>query len=327
MSKIIQTDLDALTKEGFQRISLGVKPSGSIHLGTSLTFLNGILALQVTPNSTLDTTIMDLDFDFQRGLDFPSLYKKQDDDSCHTYLKDHVAEEASVTLREMARHFNVNPSRIKIAQFSGITQKLNFQKHLGYLFGTEEGKQLLRKTVVAGKNKTDGLVSPICESCYHSSTHAPYHHKTQENKITLVTKCYNPDCFVEKYEVGLTEPGKVNLFYLIDPIRDLTLSRENKQVDIHIFGGDYGAPYGGEDLPKSHRVFGLMQGLSNSPPTVYVGPMLTNYGVKIGKSQRNGFAIADTKKKFPNWIDRLHSLLTENKNEKVIDLANGNYFS
>jgi len=68
MGKIIQTDLAELTSRQYQRISLGLKPSGELHLGTAATFMNGMLALEASPDSTLDVTVMDLDVDQQRVL-------------------------------------------------------------------------------------------------------------------------------------------------------------------------------------------------------------------------------------------------------------------
>ena len=142
----------------------------------------------------------------------------------------------------------------------------------------------------------------------------------------LETKCYNPDCNIGKFEVGLSQPKSSNIFYLVDPIRDLIPNSSGVPVELHIFGGDYNGPYGIDKRTKVQRVQELMTGLSDISPDFYVGPILTNFGSKISKSSKNGFSVGSVRESFPNWVDRLHTLLSENKNQKVIDLANGNYF-
>src|SRR3989344_6230568 len=102
MSEVINTDLDRLAKSEFSRISLGLKPSGLIHLGTALTFLNGVIALTGNRNATLDAAVMDLDFDFQRGADFISFQVNPDAQSCHSLMKEHTEMEARETLAEIA---------------------------------------------------------------------------------------------------------------------------------------------------------------------------------------------------------------------------------
>ena len=319
MDQVLQADLGKLTASEFRRISIGLKPSGLIHLGTAMTFLHGMIGLQKNRDATLDVAVMDLDFDFQRGPDFVSFQAAPDTQACHVLMKEHTEMETVVALNEMASYFGVNPQRIKVGQFSQITYDPRFQEYLDMLFGTLEGRRLLGRTVNGGKYKTSSFLAPICNSCGHSSTHPPKL-RQKDTKIVLETKCYNDGCEVEKYSVSLTEPGKVNLFYLVDPIRDLIPNLEGASADVHIFGGDYISPYGIDGTPKANRVFRLMEGLSSNAPLIYVGPVLTYGGSKVGKSLQNVFTVESMRAKHPNWVERLHDLLNDHPTAPVIEL-------
>ena len=319
MGGVIYTDLDRLTASEFHKVSLGLKPSGHLHLGTALTFLQGMMVISKNPTASLDVAVMDLDLDFQRGKDFVSYSHKPYTVNGYTLFKDYIADESRLLLHGLADYFGVDPLRIRVSQFSGITSHPQFQRYLTDLFGSVAGRTLLKKTIVPGKRKTKDLLAPICDGCGHSSNKPPKF--KGEEDLELQTYCYNQKCSVDEYAVKLTQPGKVNIFYLVDPIRDLIPDKEGKVVDLHIFGGDYGIPYDTSGLPKAERVSKLMSALSDRAPTIYVGPTLTKGDVKIGKSKGNGYTIGELRERFPNWIERSHSLLMDNPSQKKLDLS------
>ena len=319
MSEVINTDLDRLAKSEFSRISLGLKPSGLIHIGTALTFLNGAIALTGNRDATLDATVMDLDFDFQRGSDFVSFQVTPDAQACHNLMKEHTEMETREALGEIARYFGVSPGRINVGQFSDVTYVPQFQDYMRGLFGTLEGRRLLGRTIKSGNNKSTSFLAPICSSCGHSSTHPPTLRQADKETI-LETRCYNTGCDVEKYSVNLTDPARVNIFYLVDPIRDLIPNSNGIPADVHIFGGDYGSMYGTDGTPKAVRVLRLMEGLSETPPSIYVGPVIVYNGSKVGKSLSNGFTVNSIRQRYSNWVERLHDLLKLHPTAPVIDL-------
>ena len=326
MKNVMETNLEQLAEGQYKRISLGLKPSGLIHLGTAMTFLHGILVLKNNPEAILDVAVMDLDFDFQKGRNFLSYQKTPDIAGCHILMKEHTMQETINVLSGMANHFGIGALRFNVSYFGEVTENAIFQKHLAHLFTTDEGNRILKQTISKGTGtRPQSLLSPICESCYHSSTGKP---RIDKANTTLTTICYNEKCDVEKYSVGLTEPRRINIFYLVDPIRDLIPNENGANADLHIFGGDYSNPYGADDTSKAERVFGLLSAISENHPSIYVGPSIVFNGVKIGKSKRNGFDMGTLTKKFSNWPDRIHDLLKDNSTEKVLELnALEHYFS
>lgn len=326
MSRVITTDLAELAKGEFQRVSLGLKPSGLMHLGTAMTFLHGMIALSNNPYASLNVTVMDLDFDYQRGRDFMSYQGKTDPNGCHEFMKEHTVEEARQTLGEMARYLGVSLDQINVSLFGDITEHPQFQKYLADLFGNESGRRLLKEIVVGGSGKSTSLLAPICGSCLHSST-VPPKYEESDGTLELRTKCFNEECDVEKYTVGLTSPRKVNIFYLVDPIRDLIQDDSGRVVDVHLFGGDYGLQYGENETPKAKRVLKLMTALTEQAPLIYVGPILTFNGTKLGKSSQNGFTVTSLRESYGNWVERLYSMLTENSEERALNMSTmGKYF-
>src|SRR3989338_4408612 len=215
MSRVITTDLAELANGEFQRASLGLKPSGLIHLGTAMTLLHGMIALSNNPNASLDVTVMDLDFDLQRGRDFMSYQGKTDPDGCHGFMRHHTLGEAQQALTEMTRYFGIPSDKIKVSFFGDITEQPQFQKYLVDIFGSEYGRRVLKEIVVGGNGKSTSLLAPICGSCSHSST-VPPKYKDSDGTLNLKTTCFNDECAVKEYQVRLTEPRKVNIFYLVD---------------------------------------------------------------------------------------------------------------
>ncbi|MBI4143246.1 hypothetical protein HY487_00010 [Candidatus Woesearchaeota archaeon] len=327
MANIVQADLIELTNSEHRRISIGLKPSGLIHLGTAVTLLHGMLVLKNNPGATLDVTVMDLELVMRAGTNFVPYQVRKDTYGCHDLMRAHTRQEAVEVLTETADYLDIDSSRVRISMFSKMTEHSAFQNLLMQLFEHGKRRTMMKRILRDERGSTGDLVAPICDTCQYSSTNG---HKLVdgENGVYLAAWCKNPECPTDTYEVKLTQPRRVNIFYLIDPIRDLVPNDDGRIVDLHIFGGDYGLPYGVGRTPRAHRVQRLMSLLSENPPDIYIGPILMFEGKKLGKSRQNNFSIAAMKGSFPNWIERVHQLLMDNPTEKVLDLSQKNqYFS
>jgi hypothetical protein len=325
MVKVIKTNLDDLSKGEFHRISLGLKPSGEMHFGTLMTFLQGMVALSKNPDTSLDVAVMDLDFDFQRGKDYVSFMYSHDSMKCHGFMKEHTMREAEDALAEMSRFFGVNNTRIRTRYFSETTLDPTYQKFMEYLFLQEEGMQLLKKSVTPlHTTKTRQLISPICDECGHSSSKLPtiYVDNSIMSRGTVKGKCFNERCDVGEYFTHINQSGRINFFYLVDPVRDLIPDGDGHITDLHIFGGDYALPWGGGDrASKAERVLRLMEGLSPIAPSTYVGPILMDGEEKVSKSTKNGYTLSSLRERVPNWVQRFYSVLVNNPQSQILDVG------
>ncbi len=331
MKTAVRANLDSLAEAGFEKISLGLKPSGTLHLGNAITFVQAVLSMQNNPASTLDVQVMDLDFDLQRGHghggDYVAFYNKRDWMGCHDLVKYHTQEHTAEAFGEIADYLGIERSRINVSQFSDMTGDSRFQDMLSYLFGTQSGTELLRRSLLSKGARPESMLSPICDDCSHSSTRRPNLQVTEKG-IELQTACYNTACAVDEYSVLLKDHASTNLFYLVDPIRDLVPDANGKTTDVHLFGGDYAAPYGTSKKIKADRVAELMGGLSDNVPTVYIGPIVVFDGEKIGKSREPIYTLPWMKETYPNWVERMHAMLTENPTSTHLELAAlGSYFA
>ncbi len=75
------------------------------------------------------------------------------------------------------------------------------------------------------------------------------------------------------------------MHYTVDPIRDGLLTRQHHEGKVlHVFGGDYGIPWGIGNRPKASRMSELMDNIAPDMVDHFVGPMLTRDGHKLAKS-------------------------------------------
>lgn len=337
MNKVFYSDPGLLKDNGYKRISVGIRPSGSVHIGTALTFLQGLKAVYDNDESFLDAYVLDLDFDRQREKDFVSYLHKRSDCGCHELMREHTMEEISHMLDEMCSYLGVDSSKVNISYFSDLTENPQFQNYMAKLFGSQEGRILLKESVIAKPRKTSNsdppkqqksstLISPVCY-CGHSSVKPP---KMVAGKdLLLRTDCYNDGCDVEKYELSLTEPRRLNIHFMAATVRDFIEKGETKKADIHIFGGDYMLPTHKEGEPKAMKVSKFFSRLSRNPPKVYVGPLLLSNKKRIRKSRDNCYTLdCIVEKRSSDWTERLNIMLEDHLQDFVIDMSEmEKYFS
>lgn len=102
----------------------------------------------------------------------------------------------------------------------------------------------------------------------------------------ILTTCQSEHCPTERIFI---QPGRGmmnwSMHYAVDPIRDALLSSQfhDRRV-LHVFGGDYGIPWGFDNQPKAQRMSKLMERIRPGMIDHFVGPMLMRDGQKLAKS-------------------------------------------
>lgn len=105
----------------------------------------------------------------------------------------------------------------------------------------------------------------------------------------------NSDCSTGRFDVS-PKQGHMNwsMHYTVDPIRDGLLNEQfNDRKVLHVFGGDYGIPWGRSGTPKAERMSELMSVVAPGRVEHFVGPMLVRDGAKIAKSNGDAHAIPE----------------------------------
>lgn len=153
-------------------------------------------------------------------------------------------------------------------------------------------------------------VRPFCRDCKYSINSDDYVRARPQGMLTkcLVEECPAGQFFVQPHR------GHMNwsMHYAVDPIRDglLTKQFQDKRV-LHVFGGDYGIPWGLDNHPKAARMSALMEHIAPEMVDHFVGPMLTRGGQKLAKSNGDAHEVPAI-----GYLDKLLS-----KNAPVIEVA------
>lgn len=316
-------DVNNLDDPDFNYVAIGIEPSGHLHLGFALVASLAMRVLDYNPGATLDACITDLDFDEQRPRSFPSYFAIPDSDGCHTLFKEHVFDETQRVLHEMADYRGIDRERIRLSYFSDLLKDEIFQKLILELFGTDQGRSLLKSTIIADPDnkKSAKLLAPVCEECGYASTVPPKYVKT-ESGLWLRTQCFNDDCDVGEYMVDIIDPGRVLFNYMLDAIRDRIPNADGNLIDCHIFGGDYNVPWGVSGHSKGARVIALNMVLSPADSySIYVGPIIKFNGQKVSKSEGTNLTVNLMREEFPDWVDRLERMLDKHYDSNLFDLA------
>jgi hypothetical protein len=128
------------------------------------------------------------------------------------------------------------------------------------------------------------FVMPFCTEC-RSGTRIdemifPTTHAIRSNCINLL--CPRRDMQTEAIPHHDTN---WSMHYTVDPLRDALLSQQfSRRRVLHIFGGDYGLPWGMYGVPKAERLHTVLTDIAPGKVDYYVGPLLRRNGQKLAKS-------------------------------------------
>jgi hypothetical protein len=303
-ARLVAFDHKEFSRRNYGRLSLGLKPSGDIHMGTVATVLNGMLYLYDNKDATLKIDVMDLDYDTQRGNNFASFMRMPDPNGCHELMKFHTLEKLGALVDKLSRVIGIDSRRIEIGLYSQNFACEGFSELMMSLIRERSRARIVKRALFDGKSKIHLMpFTPICPECGHSSSkNGRYDHKSD----TLSSTCNNDECsnFEQVFSVAVADVTSYNVHYLIDPVRDVFESPGCVRSDVHIFGGDYLITHGIKRKTKVQRSADVMTAVTNELPDFYVGPMLTLNSRKMSKSM--GAEIADE-----HVADKVYSKLAQ----------------
>ncbi|MBI2134108.1 hypothetical protein HYU11_05505 [Candidatus Woesearchaeota archaeon] len=300
---------------GYGKISMGLKPSGNLHLGTAATVYIASLAASRS-GARLDIQIMDLDFDYQRGNFFLPYRYYEDPGKCHGSMREHVKSELEQMLDDVSA-FLGGKLEAKVTYFSESSVTQSFIDTVMLLYKEQKLKPLLP----GSRQSQDSLFSPVCE-CKRSNTCLP---KVDAEKQTVSGMCMFDGCSTVKYTVRAGDDAKLNFHYMLDPIRDAISDANGLKADLHVFGGDYLMCYGQSHASKVDRISRVVE-TTGHRMSYFVGPTITVYGEKLSKSEDNGMTITSLRGLYHGyWIERLDHLLSSNLGRQTIDVRGCEY--
>ena len=327
MGALIASDLEELSRREYRRLNMGIAPSGKLHLGSVMTAMAGLLYLQGKPGTHMEICVMDLDFDAQRGNVFLPFTHKPDPEGCHPLIRDHTRAELTHFVDSVTEALGIQRKYVSVGIFSEMVMKPIYLEAVMHLFKDKLRRKLVREIIMDERGNVHKVpLSPICPECNYSSAEFS---KIDFEATKLTTTCNNRSCnsYDQKYSVLVTDTQRYSMHYLVDPVRDVFNGDGVEPADVHIFGGDYmESGYGVRGTPKAVRVQRLIRELmpkdnprfSTNSPDIYVGPMITIGGAKMGKSTKNGFQFEELQTR-ENWVERLMDLVRDASAHTRID--------
>jgi hypothetical protein len=279
-------EFKSLEGHGFDNISMGARPSGTLHMGNLFVLASCMHYLRINSNARVHVDIMDLDFDNQRGLVFTPFVNLPG-------TRDFIGQ-LNAAVEILSGELKVASDRVKIRYFSDRLKQgdSELRKMLLRLAKNKESVKAVKYSISDRPGRYDTPpISMICESCGQSSSNFAHYRSTRS---LFTADCGNVTCTVGEYASDLSS-ALFNVHYLVDPIRDLLLAPNT----LHVYGGDYGLPHGQSDTLRFMRVAAVMEatrlnlGLETETPSFFITPLITDqHGKKISKSERNGGQVA-----------------------------------
>ncbi len=275
---VITNDLDSILTRPAQSVAVGVRPSGTLHLGNITTIaIAAILAQQ--KEAEVHLTVCDIDMPtIKRGTQQASaLYFKYQPVGNMTQAQKTETELRAFTT-ELSQTLSV-PFRID--RLSNVQSTHQYRTGLARVIAdTPALREIFDGEYALGDKRVP--IHPVCACCNHT----PRSQAIYLGKDRLKIRCRNEKCEENgQWKVINVHDKKEELgvHYFIDPIRDVMLQ---PKADIHIFGGDYFEPHGKNGLSKIEKVRRITELTGKTPPDYFVGPLLQGpEDWKISKSE------------------------------------------
>lgn len=271
-------------------VTMGINPSArSLHEGHYLTMYQAFKAMHRMPWTRGQIFVDDREFDFRKELDREGRFRRLPDPDVTREIGERIRSFADAIADQLgddtlSRRLTVQPMSAYMREHApdGVTRGFmlydyirRFRTHIEAIYSfsrMEDGQRSAVRTAC-----------PRCRSSERCNTHQ------LERETRMHAICVNNVC-PDRRMMYTVDPEKGDdnwtMHYAIDPVRDGFIARELNNGVLHVFGGDYGVPWGVGGTPKAERMDILLQESRMSDPPVhhYVGPMLTRDGCKISKS-------------------------------------------
>lgn len=295
MGEIIAHYMPIFLRGDYGRISLGFKPSGRLHIGSVVTLMHAFEYARVNPGAKIEVQVMDLDYDFQRGNNFHSFYTAPDREDPSRLAKEVTKQEIEGLTGLLTEVFGLSENPAQVTYFSDALQRpILLEQMVHIMMDRDLNKAVKREMQDSRPNPKTAPFSGICPGCNHSNTEFP---TIDRQRRILQANCRNESCDISQYYAYMDNVGEWNVFYLIDPIRDVFQDGIINRADVHLFGGDYARPYGANKTMLAQRVMNIMDIFSTmygtTSPDIFIGPMVTWFGVKMGKCQKRVIKFSD----------------------------------
>jgi len=305
---MITSNIEKLENEG-EKLSVGFRPSGELHLGNLLSIAYGaVLADKL--GLELDLFCCDTDWSAHihqdhrpENSDLMRLFFKR---SCpcgnHENIAEHRVEEIRPFLEGLEK---VVGSDIEVKYLSDLAGDTEYMDALSQVLSSIDELD----SVFGGgfRRRYRSPVVNVCSSCgFSHSKGSSYSEDTRE----LVSACRNPECSKGFANSKISE--EIGVYYLVDPVRD-----PGRDVAVHVFGGDYKNAEKEMKTTKIEKVEKITQIACGEAPDYFIAPLIADQdGKPLSKSKGTGKTVSqiDNLEKYgTDMAEKVESLIGSEK--------------
>lgn len=277
-----------------ERVTMGVRVSSShLHLGRYLTLFNVVRLLRERPNMQGRIYIDDREFHFSTNRDAKNKPLTKPYDHSITAVQQKVTEFFAAMEKELpcdgltkrvGIHRMSQAMCVKIPQTNENIGGRLYQQLVASRDSLQQNFPEFFKNF--GDHQTE-VMRPLCPHC---ETASPGSQNLRVTSDGMNDVCANVECkeFGSRYSVSPhTQPTDAWLIhYFIDPLRDRIVQRSSQSGMVHIFGGDYDAPWGmDKSVSLAQKQYRVVNSVDGPPLHYFVGPILNINGEKVGSSR------------------------------------------
>lgn len=145
-------------------------------------------------------------------------------------------------------------------------------------------RALIEHTLELGRGHDQpGCVCGACPGCLRANRDPAL---VTLSAAGIDSVCHYEQCPVTQFCIDpVRGDDRWTMHYTADPLRDALLADEyDAERTLHVFGGDYGMPYGTNITPKAQRLTQMIPAMTTRRIDHFVGPLLTRNGEKLSKS-------------------------------------------
>lgn len=288
-SSIVTPSVEYLAKDA-SVLTAGFTPSGTgkLHEGHQITLLKADLLMEKYRDLLLRLFVDDREFSLQGPIGIPSTQAIANTEADIASIQTEAAQylqDASI------------PHRTQIVRMSDFLQRpgLNSDRMSMDFFSLLKGDDKATERVKryfgdVRLGKTRNCIGPVCPDC-HQGTENNVHSRMKE-RGHFEADCRNSSCGTGKYEIHIGN-GDIHWMtnYVFMGVRDVLTAQKDDESVLHLYGGDYGTPWGHGDAgkpSKRERVGNLVQEIMQNAKQGRIahatGPLLLRQGKKISKS-------------------------------------------
>jgi lysyl-tRNA synthetase class I len=281
-----------LEQKGKLIISLGMRPSGQLHLGNIATAISAAEIAYEFGNHRSEIVFTICDLDLPEKTDIPIVgnvvkhYRyAEDKNSCHhKNMSEHNSKTIYQLMEDISKEMGTRFVPKTIAE---IQKEPAYRKGLVRIL---ENSEEIAKLFPGDTTPKKALVFPICNSCHTANKQQPTFELVKEKGTAVLhTLCENPECSSKgPYSVDVLDTS-----YELAPHFSLSLLRDTVDpvADVHVFGGDYSVPHGRNGVSRAKKFVQLMEIAGIVPPDLFVGPLFyAKDGLKMSKTDMNGLS-------------------------------------